>query len=243
MTSVERERCQELTPLERPRFFSGQMLTARDFQDEQSYHRGKGQQHHRYLHGVGVVCGLRVRPAGPGRPRTVVVEPGLAVDAWGREIVVPEPVAIDLDAWDEPRRAPALFVALEYRALPTELVPVLGPEGEAVPSRIREGFGLSLRREPPAGEDWASRELCARLSEVVREGGSAEGLHAFVAAWVSQPCRPCAPDPGVTLARIDLPTTGPITAAKIDNWSYRPVALSTGQMLQLLLCALAALGR
>jgi hypothetical protein len=76
-----------LEPPRRLNFFSGRLLTAEDYQAEQSYWLGKHRSHARHLHGSGVVCGLGVTPSGNGG---VTVEPGLAIDGFGREIVVPE---------------------------------------------------------------------------------------------------------------------------------------------------------
>jgi hypothetical protein len=242
MTHADAEPCQELTPLERPRYFAGQMLTEQDLRDEQAYHRGKGKQHNRYLHGYGVVCGLRVVPTSPPRRGNVVVEAGLALDPWGREIVVPEAVEFEL-ARSEEGRTGSFFLVLEYRETPTDLVPAPGPEEERVARRIRESYALGLRREPAEGDDRASREFCERLAEAIREGMGAERLHALLSEWVSQPCRPCVPDPAVTLARIDLPARGAITATRIDNWSHRRLALSADRVLQILLCALVGLER
>jgi len=41
----------QIRQFERPRFFSGELLTAEDFQQDQDYFRGKSRLHNRYLHG------------------------------------------------------------------------------------------------------------------------------------------------------------------------------------------------
>jgi hypothetical protein len=153
MIHADADPCQELTPLKRPRYFAGQMLTEQDLRDGQAYVRGKDKQHNRYLHGYGVVCGLRVVPASPPRRRRVVVEAGLALDPWGREIVVPEAVEFEL-AGPEVGRTGSFFLVIDYREGATDLVPVPGPpdpQEERVASRIRETYALALRREPPEG--------------------------------------------------------------------------------------------
>ena len=68
MDNVDRDPCRELTPARRNNYFAGKLLTKKDLQDEQSYFMGKDKQHNRYLHGYGVVCGLRVLPAEPPQP-------------------------------------------------------------------------------------------------------------------------------------------------------------------------------
>ncbi|MBS1912601.1 MAG: hypothetical protein JST22_11500 [Bacteroidetes bacterium] len=83
---------------ERPRFFSGQMLTDRDLDSAQRYVIEKNRLHNRYLVGTGVVCGLPVRcdrcDAG-----TVVVQPGYAIDCCGNDIVLCDPASFDVGAF------------------------------------------------------------------------------------------------------------------------------------------------
>jgi hypothetical protein len=74
----------ESQPLKRPRFFNGKLLTVADLELEQEYHREKSKLHNRSLHGFGIVSGLKVSvDAGQ-----IVVEPGLALDCAGNEIVI-----------------------------------------------------------------------------------------------------------------------------------------------------------
>lgn len=81
-----------LQALKRNAYFDGQTLLARDFENEQDYHRGHRHMHNAFLHGVGAVCGLKVtaHPAEECRDWFVVVEPGYALDCCGRELVLPE---------------------------------------------------------------------------------------------------------------------------------------------------------
>ena len=51
--------CGGLECLCRPRFFAGQVLTEDDLNRLENYVVAKGKLHNRYLHGPGVVCGLR----------------------------------------------------------------------------------------------------------------------------------------------------------------------------------------
>ena len=66
-------------------YFPGQLLGPDDFTDEQDYHRGKHHRLSRLAVGSGVLCGLGVTATGDGQ---VVVEPGIAIDPLGREIVL-----------------------------------------------------------------------------------------------------------------------------------------------------------
>lgn len=96
MEPIDRGQCQELKPAKRNNYFDGKLLSAGDLRDEQLYHRGGRKQHNRYLHGYGVVCGLRVMPVNEVKARCVRVEPGVALDPWGREIVVTDPVKFEV---------------------------------------------------------------------------------------------------------------------------------------------------
>jgi hypothetical protein len=54
--------CALLEEFRRPNYFFGQLLSAREFQGEQTYVRRKLQLHNRCFHGYGIVCGLEVKP-------------------------------------------------------------------------------------------------------------------------------------------------------------------------------------
>lgn len=75
---------------ERNRYFTGKYMTARDFADEQTYLIGRRYLHNRLLHGWGIVCGLDVRPhPNPDCANCwVEVQPGVALDCCGRELVL-----------------------------------------------------------------------------------------------------------------------------------------------------------
>jgi len=86
----------DIPPFTRNNYFTGKLLTERDFTAEQRYLIDKLRLHHIGLHGWGVICGLKVKPHPYCPDRRVVVEPGLAIDGCGREIRVPQEVELDL---------------------------------------------------------------------------------------------------------------------------------------------------
>src|SRR5262249_35100006 len=61
---------------------------------EQRYVLSKQWLYNRTVLGPGVVCGLGVEPLTTAVGSGLVVRAGLAIDGWGREIVVPEDVAL-----------------------------------------------------------------------------------------------------------------------------------------------------
>jgi hypothetical protein len=86
----------DLKTFARNRYHHGQLLTEQSFQLEQHYFKQKIWLGHRLITGYGVVCGLDVRL---GEDRcSVYVTSGLAIDKWGREIVVTQDT--------EPQRLP-----------------------------------------------------------------------------------------------------------------------------------------
>ena len=236
METRDPDPCSAPQPPIRNGYFTGKLLGAQDLEVEQSYFLEKDRRHARYLHSYGVVCGLLVRPTDPPQPWRVIVEPGLALDPCGREIVVPQTVEYQLPRSDQPG---PIYLVIEHREEEAALVPVPGPpddpEDNLEPSRIVETFRLSLRAEAPDREDGPSWRLAAELASAIRDGAEPETLHHLLAEFVSQPCHQRRREMALMLAQIDLPIDGPITDAAIDNYSYRPVVLSVGQALSLVL--------
>jgi phage tail-like protein len=145
---------------ERPRYFEGKLLSEDDLNDEQEYHRSKRRVHNRLLHGWGVVAGLDVT-AGESQSR-VVLSPGYALDPCGNEILVPEPVTVDvsgaLPAGVGGKRA--AYLAVRYAESPSSPVP--SPGGEEF-GRMVEGFDIAVLTDlpdaqrlswPPARDAW-----------------------------------------------------------------------------------------
>jgi hypothetical protein len=91
----------------RNHYFTGKLLMARDLTLEQRYVRDKLRLHHRILHGWGVACGLLVKPHPYCPDRRLIVEPGVAIDQCGYEIVVPSPVEIELPQLGKKPRRPS----------------------------------------------------------------------------------------------------------------------------------------
>src|SRR5262245_60894202 len=76
--------------VERVRYFDGQFLRTEDFADEQDYHVSMRRRHAVAGHSWGIVRGLDLLPG----DRQVSVAPGVAVDGYGREIVVVAPIPV-----------------------------------------------------------------------------------------------------------------------------------------------------
>jgi hypothetical protein len=132
-------------PLERVHYFTGQVLSADDFRAEQNYFLTRLRRRNRHLHGWGVVTGLAVSIDESGG---LTIDPGLAIDCAGNEIVVPSQQELSI-----PGGLEAGHVALVYVETPTSPTPALDPSGDpeapATFTRIREGFRLELSPANP----------------------------------------------------------------------------------------------
>ncbi len=148
----------------RNRYFDGKLLVARDFTDEQAYHIGKRRMHNAGLHGVGTVCGLKVvqHPAADCQRDFLVLEPGMALDCCGRDLIAPEKTLIPVAQLLADQTGPGgaslpslldgtrdLVVALCRDEQPGEPAPVVLPDcdglaGTSVPGRICEGVRFRL---------------------------------------------------------------------------------------------------
>jgi hypothetical protein len=97
--------------LTRVNYFSGQSLTADDFQTEQDYFRAKHRRHNRMLLGAGIVTGLEVAldsSSSDDQP-VVSIGAGYAIAPDGEELSVPAPQLCRLCA-----AASSGFVTLQY---------------------------------------------------------------------------------------------------------------------------------
>jgi hypothetical protein len=153
------------SPRTRPRWFTGRFLTARDLTDEQDYHRYWRHLHNRLLHGWGTVCGLRVRPDDrPGHTHDYVrVDPGIALDAYGREIVLDELERVPWPA--DPTRSYAghalAVLCIRYHECHAEPLPAIVGDCTATdatePGRIVEKHQFEVHVPTgKAGDPWTA---------------------------------------------------------------------------------------
>src|SRR5215207_1486547 len=80
----------ELSPPRRNRYFYGKLLDALHLTMEQQYGISEQRQLNRLVLGHGVICGLGVTAVEDGQSRGLRISAGLAIDGWGRRIVVPD---------------------------------------------------------------------------------------------------------------------------------------------------------
>ncbi|MFD5095646.1 hypothetical protein ACFWMR_33945 [Amycolatopsis thailandensis] len=141
----------------RPEFHEGQVLASADLAATVSYARATALRHARLAHDWGIADGLamttenRTDPTTGARYVEVSVQPGLAIDGTGREIVVPAPVVLSeadfeaVNGADGPTTDPyPVFVTAVDRAQRTT-----GPAscaGSTGPTRVEESYQILFRR-------------------------------------------------------------------------------------------------
>jgi hypothetical protein len=102
----------------RDNYFDRQVLRTQDFTDEQAYHLAMRRKHNLGGHSWGVVHGLELVVT-DGSP---YLNAGLAVDGYGRELVVTEPLPVPVNGFAELNRS-LLDVMLVYGRRGSDLAP------------------------------------------------------------------------------------------------------------------------
>ncbi|HSF43580.1 MAG TPA: tail fiber domain-containing protein [Thermoanaerobaculia bacterium] len=141
--------------IERLRYYQRQYLGAEDFTGEQEYHRSMRRRHNVGHHAWGIVTGLElveIEPEGGGGGVDVYVLPGMAVDGFGREILMLEPTKLSAALFQPFLNQPGMLAvwigyAEELAGRPRpgyELCDVPGQLG-----RVRETFRLAIEPRQP----------------------------------------------------------------------------------------------
>ncbi|MFC7387811.1 hypothetical protein [Sphaerisporangium rhizosphaerae] len=223
----------------RNNYFYGRLLGVDTFKAETGYFLQQSRRYARLAAGHGVVCGLDVTLTKDGGG--LRISPGLAVDGWGRQVVVPErspriEVPQDTMAAVVDRAAGCaddarIRVVLRYHECLGDPVPVYAGNCDdpdpCLPGTVREGYRIEFREEAPRPP--ASRPP----HDLVRHG---RVDHAALARWVTRDCRARPHDPCVPLA--DVQVTDDLRCAPDGvDITVRPIA-PTNRVLLALLTAL-----
>ena len=175
-----------LSPDLRVNYAFGMILGLDEFLQEQQYFLEKDYLHERAQHGFGTVYGLQVTTApAAGGPAdyTIAVAPGLAVDQWGREVVVRSAQCARLGAWlgAQEQAEPGtiaknmgvsgeftVYVVISYAQCADDLVPLPGQPCSSssqtmAAARWRDAWNIDLRWAPPPMPAWDTDRRLARL--------------------------------------------------------------------------------
>lgn len=134
--------------ISRVNYADGQVLTAADLTDEQVYLNAMRQKHATANHHWGIAQGLHLSLRGA----TLLVSPGMAVDGYGRTLIVPSVVEVQIGD-TQPEEASIWLVYAEEPAG----VATSGHNTrwrEVTRLRIDPGKTLSPWRKPANGTDW-----------------------------------------------------------------------------------------
>jgi len=235
-------------------YFYGKLMDVPHFQMEQNYLVRQRWLLNRLSLGQGVLCGLNVAPSADGTQ--VCVTPGVAIDALGREIVVPLNTCVD--PWQltsecgqsstplSKQTSHTVYVCLAYRECVTDFTPVLvtdcNTREQCSPGTVVEGFCLLVQQAvppppppptlPPPIPD-PNPQACAAL----RNGASAADRRKLLSQALSGACPAPTGDLCVPLATVNLTAAGAIQS--IDAYTFRPKVYSNAVLLDLILCLAA----
>lgn len=150
-----------ITDIERLNYYEGEFLGAVDFQAEQEYHRDMRRRHNLGQHTWGIVSGLDLvqipnnTNAPDGKPAVdIYVQPGMAVDAFGREILALAKTQLTPDLFapyvdmNNPASQP-MYIWISYAQLmlqpPTD--PCTNANQPNAFGRVQEAFALTVTKD------------------------------------------------------------------------------------------------
>lgn len=220
----------------RNHYYYGKLLDELHFQMEQSYVNRKRWLLNRLSLGAGVLCGLQVTQ----QDGLVCIQPGVAIDALGREIIVP--AAVCVDPWrptddcgkpGEPLDKGTLhtvYICLAYHECPADYSPVLisgcNNQETCAPGAIVESYRVLVWNGEPPTLPEPDCEVLTATNITLNE------RRRLLCQASLGPCPP-SDKPCVTLAKIDL---GQEVGITIDCCAYRPVLYSNAALLDMILC-------
>jgi hypothetical protein len=204
--NVEKEPLNQSYSPDRVFYALGRMLSVQDFNDEQTYHRGRLARALSYGLGSGTVAGLKVKYQKPP-DEEIQVTAGMAIDRLGRIIEVPRQACIRLDRWYQAQTHDDLaqafhsnvggdakvngvmadvfikFVPCDRGKTPAFASGPFDATDATVPSRIRDGYQLDLviRKEGAPGVPLSPWPDLAGEADLVKRRSA---LHeAIFASW------------------------------------------------------------
>lgn len=226
---------------ERNNYFHGKMLSARDLREEQNYFNEKRRLINRMVLGWGIVCGLEVGVENG----CVAVQPGLALDCCGRELLVcgrealhtnkiAEALGVEAGGQYEPIR---WALCLEYHECKSEPVKVPSScsqtqQGKEY-NRIRDEYRLTIRPFDDACPVDHSDDCCP-----YDDLQHAPTIHKALVER-SHRCPKCKECECVLLATGTLrikPGQGAQVQLDEDYWKYRRVVYTNSALAALVRC-------
>lgn len=116
------------------------VLHAADLSDEQAYRLALRRHHNDAGHRWGIVFGLALVAGTEG----FTVQPGMAIDGFGRELVLARPLDRAWTSWDEQKQRD-VFAVMGVESVAVWLLYDRLPDSPPVPGRVERGPGQSTR--------------------------------------------------------------------------------------------------
>lgn len=243
MADTLTEALNNLTSPVRNRYFYGKLLDVYHFQMEQDYHNRKRWLLNRLGLGAGVLCGLEIALTDAGE---VSIGPGVAIDPFGREIIVPHGYCIEdprqpTDASGRPHGEPleegTLTICLAYHECAAEPVPVLvgdcDTQEQCAPSVMRERFRVQVvAGAPDELPGLIEGEECAVIFP--HEPGDDFNRRAVAGETLTDSCP--VPDTGCVILGTIILAPDDDAPIALDPWTYRTTTYSNAMLFDLLLC-------
>ncbi len=143
--------------IERLNYYEGEYLGAVDFLAEQEYHRDMRRRHNVGPHTWGIVTGLDIAQflnGGPDKEVDVFVQPGFAIDGFGREIVLFNPVQLTPDMFSDFPQKIRLSVWISYNQQmiqPSSDVCATAQQSDAY-GRVLESYQIVIQPPKPTSD-------------------------------------------------------------------------------------------
>ncbi|MDB4881870.1 MAG: putative rane protein [Gemmatimonadetes bacterium] len=228
-----------LTSPSRNRYYYGKLLDAYHLELEQSYGNSKRWMLNRLSLGAGVLCGLGVTVTSD--KKRVRVQSGVAIDYFGREIIVPQqsqpfdPTQPTDDCGrpvGDPLERGRVTLYLCYHECEAEPAPAMVDEcGDSACENglVRERYSLRVAEGTPRPPGVITDAQCKRIDETPAPGVD---RRTVICQTLGGPCG--VPDDScIPIATLEL-DDGQI--ASVDTCTFRPNVYSNAVLLDLILC-------
>lgn len=231
----------------RNRYFFGKLLDVYHFELETNYFIRQRRRLNRLVSGFGVVCGLNVEVG--QEANQIMIESGVAIDPWGREIVVAQrtdQITIPADVLQratekakERREDPCVQVLICYHESPSDPAPILAGDclntEPCTPGTIREQYRIVFDEE-------CAPQLNPRCRIPDVLAGGRLDYDALV-KWVTitRGCPELRLDPCIPLANISLSSgdMGHSCNSEDIDITIRPILYSNRLLFELILALIA----
>jgi hypothetical protein len=131
--------------IKRLHYFDHQFLVEADFTDEQKYHLDMRRRLNRLLYTFGIAEGLEIAKSAA---KTVTVRPGVALDRFGREMIVEADHVVDLSNTTQFPAGATIFITIAYQEQESDPTTATGVSGN---TRITEQPVVqAVRAAPPS---------------------------------------------------------------------------------------------